>query len=374
LFSSAGLMFVASLSDLATKRFRLVGRDGEETPLIIGRDLPATTTAAATKCPAECIATEDELQDAREATPGSKRDDDRMRRQRTPLPRREPTPAILKATAAPIDEATSWLTVELKETSRLVPPQVLVVGGQVFGYSDAPIERDLDARTLSAVVPTALLREHPHVEVTALLAPERYRTSAPVEGTWLRGGERLVAFDKDDTHTVLLLYGVGLTGAAISVPQSAQLEPFMVPVKSGSPVPVDEDRLAKITVPTKDVEGREHMVLQRLGQRPVLVTLPPSTPPKKPAPTARERIVVGVDQAVFDSEGLATLSAVSVNGKSLGAKVAKDGKSVTVSGLIAAGATGSAGTVTVTFEFGETKVTAKLEVVSARVETVTGTK
>ena len=125
-----------------------------------------------------------------------------------------------------------------------------------------------------------------------------------------------------------------------------------------------------VTVKSDAVKGLKQLVLQRNQERPIFISLPTTEAPKKPEPKPRERIVVNGDAAVFDSDGLAELTGVMFDNKALAASVAKDKKSVTVSGLRAAGATTAAGTVTLDFAFSETKVAVKLEVVNARVETV----
>jgi hypothetical protein len=389
LFSTEGLTFVASLSDLATKRFRLIGRNGQETPLVIDREVFAGNSAAAEGEPSAVTAEERTRQQKyvkellEERKTGSQKDDAVVRRAAAAAPSSsppsqdelhvDPPPVITSAVAEPVDDSTSRLTVELKAPSPVKkPPQVLVIGGKVFGYSDAPIERN--GKTLSATVLTALLREHPRVEVTAVLASKEYRDSKEIGGGWIRGGEKLVPFDSVDGKKIFLLYGSELEDASITVPAGANLEVFSVVGKDGKPVNVNPGKLAKVTIDEKSLEGREQIVLQRRGTRPVLVALPPSTPPKKPAPVARERVVVNADAAVFDSDGLTIKPVVSFNGKALIAEVAKDKKSVAVTGLAAAGATARATTITLDFAFGETKVTAQLEVISARVETVTRPK
>ncbi len=73
---------------------------------------------------------------------------------------------------------------------------------------------------------------------------------------------------------------------------------------------------------------------------------------------------------MFDGDGLKDLTKVTFGGKPLAAEVAKDGKSLTVKGLVAAGVTAKAMTVSLVFWFGTTKVSAKVDIVSGKVETV----
>ena len=318
-FSQTGVRFAATLSDVATKQVALIGRDGQETPLVISRQ--ETTEKAF------------------------------------------PAPSIQRATAVPLDERTSLVEVQLAAPRDTVKPeQVLVIGGKVFGYSDAPIVRN--AQSFAAVVPTALIQANPSVQVTALFAPAAYRASRIIEGVTSRSRtERLVLLAESGGNIKLLLYGSRLSGAKILVPGGATL------TEVAGTHPDDAESFRLVTVKSDALKGLKQLVLQRNQERPIFISLPTSEAPKKPEPKPRERIVVNGDAAVFDSDGLADLTGVTVDNKALTATVATDKQSVTVSGLRAAGATTAAGTVTLDFAFGETKVPVKLEVVNARAGT-----
>lgn len=319
-FSQTGVRFAATLSDLATRHVALVGRDGQETPLVIERNATPTTPA--------------------------------------------PAPTITSATAVPLDDTTSLVEVQLDAArDKNKPDQVLVIGGKVFGYSDAPIVRN--ERSFVAVVPTALIQANPSVQVTALLAPAAYRASRIIDGVTPRSRtERLVALGEAGGDTRLLLYGSRLRSAKVLVPAGAALADV------AGTHPDDADSFRLVTVKTESLKGLKHLVLQRTRERPIFVALPTGEAPKKPEPKPRERIVVNGDAAVFDSDGLAELTGVTFKNKALTTSMANDKKSVTVSGLRAAEVTAAAGTVTLDFAFGDTKVPVKLEIVTARVETV----
>jgi hypothetical protein len=231
-FSQSGLRFAASIADLATKRVALIGRDGEEKPLVIER--MATATQAAAK------------------------------------------PVIARATVVPLDETSSLVEVQMRDDlDDLLPRQIAIIGGKVFGYADAPLVRG--KRSLTAVVATSLLQANPSVEVTALFAPAEYRASAVIEGAVPRSQtERLVVVEERATETTFLLYGSRLAGIRILVPRGAVLTP--VP---GTPAE-DSSTVGLLTVKSEDLKGKKHIVLQRPSERPVFVALPTPEPPKKP--------------------------------------------------------------------------------------------
>jgi hypothetical protein len=88
-----------------------------------------------------------------------------------------PQPKIKDIQVTTVNEANSLVKVEMKDSPSATqrPPLIMFIGGQVFGYSDAPIHRE--GNFLSAVAPDALLIAHPSVTVTALFAPSDFRDS-----------------------------------------------------------------------------------------------------------------------------------------------------------------------------------------------------
>lgn len=313
-FTHDGIKFVASINELAGRRVSLVGRDGRETPLVLATSAPSP-------------------------------------------------PRIVRAEAVPLDEANSLLTVLLANDPNDAS-LVVVLGGRVFGYADAPLKRD--GATLSASVPTAVLVASPSIKVTSLFAPESYQVSAAVEGLTSRSRlERLVLIGETADNATYLLYGSRLNNASVMLPQGAQLGAI-----GGAE---DADTLRVVTLKKADLKTQKNLVLQRTNERPVLVPIPAAdaaAAAPKPEPKARGRVVLNTDAAVFDSEGLKDLSKVVYDGRELSFEVSKDNKSVTVKGLQAAGVTTKPEIVTLEFSFGTSKVSAKLDVVNAKVEAV----
>ena len=85
----------------------------------------------------------------------------------------------------------------------------------------------------------------------------------------------------------------------------------------------------------------------------------------------QERVTVGADEAVIVGDGLGTISKVQFQKKDLTVVKSGDGKSITVTGLAAAGATTTARTVDIDLLPATGKATTiKLEVVSSKIETV----
>ena len=85
----------------------------------------------------------------------------------------------------------------------------------------------------------------------------------------------------------------------------------------------------------------------------------------------QERVTVGADEAMIIGDGLNTISKAQYQKKDLTIVKSGDGKSITIKGLAAVGATASARTVDIDLLPATGKpTTIKLDVVSSKVETV----
>jgi hypothetical protein len=316
-----GLRFVASTADLATKDVSVVARDGTEQPLQIS--------------------------------------DKMFDKNANPLLIR-PTPTVTA-----IDESNSLLQIELYPLNMPLPPSlplILVIGGKVFGYSDAPIRRE--GNTLSVVLPTSFLIANPDVIVKPLLVNPQFfvTTSVFPSGTEI---ERAVLLQQGTKVATYLLFGRKLTNIQIVGPKIA-----LKSVGTGEA----DDTLKQFEVPIATAKSLKEIILQRTGERPFAVAMPTiaTTDQTKAQPLKfQERVTVGADEAVIVGDGLSTISKVQYQKKDLTIVKSGDGKSITIKGLIAAGVTASARTVDIDLLPATGKATTiKLEVVSSKVETV----
>ena len=165
------LRFIAPINDLATKKSFLVARDGKEKELKIKSPLQPSKNVNVVKIKGEPVVTA-------------------------------------------IDESNSLLSIALEPVSTLPNlPLVLVIGGKVFGYSDAPINRHMDSGKitgLETVLPTAFLIANPEVTVKPLMSDDRLGQGFSDRATLFPPQtelERLVFLDQSSTRARYLLFG-----------------------------------------------------------------------------------------------------------------------------------------------------------------------
>jgi hypothetical protein len=320
--------FVASINDLATKQVAVVGRDGSERPLL--------------------------LDDSFKSSKGK--------------------PQILRDSVSSLDASNSLLKLELTDVSNVhkTIPLLIVIGGQAFGYSDAPIERSPiqnSATTITAIVPTALLAAHRKVIVTPLLAEDDYRAEWPLTNfDPASQSERLVLLEKGAKSFKFLLYGSRLSGASVVFPENVTLKPI------GRPQDLPTLQLLELTA--AQVKDDKQVLLQRPNERPVPVSIPSIASGDSKSSTAthspmiKERVTVGSDEAIMVGDDLDELQKVSFRGKEIHFEKQEGAKSLRLTGLKAAGVTSEAATQTLDLTLKDGKATVNLEVVSEKVETV----
>lgn len=338
-FEQDRIRFAAPIADLATKKVKIVGRDGTEEPLLL-----------------ENVCESDLKVDDRDVE----------------IKTVDQANSLVKVTIK--DEChfryqfSSWKDVKLN------PPLVLVVGNRVFGYSDAPIQRDDKSRSLIAVVPTSLLVANPKLIVKALFQRIKNEASIDITGKFgpvvsntqymLSQTERLIPLGKSEGSFKFVLYGNRLKNIKVLEPKGVK-----DPESIGSP-PVDEYTVKLVELKPEQIEGRKYLLLSREGERPFLVEIPSEANASKPGPKATERITVGADEVVIEGEGLKDLDKVTFKGKVLPITKAEDGKSVRVKGLSLNGVTAVATTQSLDLWFKDRKTPVKLEIVNNKVETV----
>lgn len=320
----AGIRFAVSLSDVATKAITVLARQGEEQALLVK------------PCDGEAC-------------------------DLTPFKLRVSTSSL-----KPLDDANSLLRIELDPFMKVAGlDPVVVVGGKVFGYSDAPVVRD--RYTISAIVPTALAVANREVTVRSLFMDDRFAAKTiivPAEET----NERLVLVSQS-ADLRYILFGRNLTDdLKVLEPSTGKVER----VGNGAPT-----NMRLIDISAADAKTHKNLVLQRPNERAFVLALPPLQPPEpKPVPKFRERIVVGADDAIVVGEGLKDFSKMVALGKEFKGgdfTVAADGKSIRITGL--SSITSIARTIDcVLMTDAGAKTPLQLEIVTSKVEMIPNPK
>jgi len=336
-FSQSAIEFVASISDLATKKVVLVARDGSEIPVRI-KHMADTE--------------------------------------------HERTPPIIdkdKISVTAVDETNSLISVPFKDKFYLhdSPPLVFTIGNRVFGYKDAPFLPD-DGTSLRAIVPTALLLANPAITVKPLFAPDVYAAQAVLPSTPFGQAERIALLEQGKDASTFLLYGSRLDQASI-------LSPAGVTLKTTP----DANSLRQFDLTSDQIKAHKQILLQRGSEHPILVALPAAdssgSQANSPQPqqvsvnatvgiqnelaqslAAQAPATVGADQATFTGANLNNLQAVTFNGKTIAMEVSADGKSVVLKGLKASQVTASAVPQVLQFVYKANMVPVKLDVVEKK--------
>jgi hypothetical protein len=328
--------FVASIADLATLKTFIISRDGTEYPLKIQR-VEGTNRFSVDRS---------------------------------------------NVTVSALDEATSLLQVPINSfvVDRDIPP-VLLIGGKVFGYSDAPIERKCTPKTsycvLSATVPTALLAASPVIQVKALmldddgLPPELHRAFRLDPEKLER--EKLVYLTHDKDSASYLLFGHDLDEIELIWPAVKDaLQPL--PQSAGR----DSPKLLKL--PLAFAETASNVILRRQapGDHPFLVTVTASPnndgsaadAGKKNVPKFQDNVLVGADEASIVGENLDDIANVLFGNQKL--KIAEQTPTlIKLTGLAAAKVSAIPKTQEITLvpKFGS-PTAIPLEIVTGKIEVI----
>jgi hypothetical protein len=271
-------------------------------------------------------------------------------------------PTITTLTATSFDDTKSIVSAVMSNEPSGPKEYYLVINDRVFGLMDAPIERNSTALTYRAIVPTSLISGPTTVKMAPLFWAESYETLPKnlvpnLEST----ADKVVILDQSGDPISFLLYGSRLSPYVIQVPTGITLKP------------VGKNPLANIgvfTIPKAQWGSVKQIMLQKaLDERPVFVAIPQPEPPPKITLTAGGRVVVGTNDVVVTGDSFDDLKSVTFN--KIPIKKVIDGKSVKLTGLVAAGVTSIAGEPELQFEFeGGKKNSLKLEVVNGKVEII----
>lgn len=322
------IQFVAPISDLATKRVALVARDGTETPLEIEHRVP-----------------------------------DPAGGMKPPIPMKPPV-IDSEVTVSTVDEVNSRVTVKLGDERSVtdLPPLVMVIGGRVYGYSDAPLERDKD--TLSAVVPTAWVVAHPDVTVKPLFAPRGFESTKKIIDDNPSGRtESLLLFQQEADKAKFILYGPRLDKLNVLYPTGVTPKP----VETGA----GGKKIYIVELSRDQLKTYKQLVMYRANERPFVLPMP-AIEFKEPAkPKTAGRVTVKDDMASIQADGLKDLVRVTFEGRDVPFRISSDGKEIKLRGLSALGITKTAGVRTLVLIYRDSVSTVSLEVVDTKVETVT---
>ena len=303
------IQFVSPIADLATKKISLVARDGNESPLLFNKDQFGSKNAL----------------------------------------------RITGYSLTPVDDANSRLTVQLTNVLPAIqqPPLVFLIGGKVFGYTDAPIRRN--GNELSVILPTAFLIANPVVSIRALFTDSSYWENAQLQLSEFTPGAqapKMALLEQATDSAKFLLYGNGVDQAEIVSPAGAKADPF------GNP---PSPSVRSVTLKKEQIKSQKQLALQMKDGLLFLVPIPSVEFADfgKPVIKAIGPVVVGTDEVIFQGEGLADLQKVVFNGIELKLRKQADGKHVWVKGLRASGATAESKAQTLDFYFksGKTPVT-----------------
>ena len=307
-----GIRFVAPIADLATKGAVLVARDGTETPLLLHTDSKDVHLT------------------------------------------------INKCTVRTVDDANSQVSVEMKEIPDFPKnlPLIMLIGGKVFGYSDAPFVQQ--GNVLSTVVPTSLLVANPQVAVRSLFTDKSY-WSAPAAINNVVGGSvtpKLAVLETGPDSARFLLYGARVgDGAKVLSPENGALDPFGKPPSA---------ELRTITLNKAQVKSQKLVIVQTADGFIFQVAVPSVELPDATKPSIKpvQPVTVGTDEAAFKGEGLNALQKVVFNGIELKLRKQADGKVIWLKGLKAAGVTGEAKQQSLDFYFKTGKQAISVDVVA----------
>lgn len=303
-----GMRFIASTSDLANKNVVIVAHDGTEVPLRFG----------SANCAGLSLG----------------------------------TPQFTT-----VDEANSRVRVLVtpsqmaKEDS---PRLVFIVGGRVFGYSDAPVKREVidtgrvDAKKekieevyLSAVMPTALLLANPELKVQALITNSCSASASLADLPVTRQKVRLVLLERSGDNVKFLAFG-DVSGLDV-------LSPTPIGWRAVDASSAASPYLLSLTV--GQATDNKYVVFKRPREEAFLIAMPELAPAQPAPPKAKDTLTVNADVAEIVGDGLKDVASIAYREQEVKFTVENEGKSLRLTGLKALGATLTAAKTTFVLKF-----------------------
>lgn len=349
LIEDEDLKFVAPISAIARWTGHVVARSGESTDLL----QPLVQAPVHQLHQTECAGIN------AESLPAT-------------LPFTCPSFSIQRVTVTPVDETSSFLTIEIATSlATLREPILVVIGGKVFGLKDAPVLRAFapGLMRINLTVPTALLMSDGKVRVFRPFWSD-------VEGSGTRcfddtyviaylqgpdiGPERLVLVSVDSSgNAMYLLYGTDLSSARLLVPQSgASLQPV---------TGLNPNHVQLLSIQKAALVSTKKIVLQKQnGLRPLVLDLPDA---KGTAPSASvdSPVIQNTDELNVTLDNAGDVTAVKLDDKVLKWKTVDD-STIRLLNLKADGVTSEQKTREITIQYkNNAKARVKFEVVAARI-------
>ncbi|HKS30620.1 MAG TPA: hypothetical protein VJS44_22530 [Pyrinomonadaceae bacterium] len=353
-FDATQIRFVAPASELAKHGAYFVLRDGRETPVLDPRD-PEDRPPLGQPCGIGPPIPQLIVNGA------------------GPL-RAAPSPRLAVEVTA-FDASSSILTANLTN----LPPEpaledyYVVVGGRVFGLSDAPVERCgllppftpgspasraatqvlacKDSKdgtaTFKVVLPSNLLLGVTQVEVKPFFWKEAYTARAPTEVFRASAtSDKAVLLEQTAAGALYLLLGNRLTSPEILSPSTASW---------ANPHNITESDTLRVFM-VSDKSAKQIVLRKGPSERPIILTLPvPAGGDSKPALTVKGSLVVGMEEVTVQGDNLDKLKRVRFNETEIRFSLSKDKKSVTLVGLAAARVTAAPQEQELEFEFEDGK-------------------
>ncbi len=280
--------------------------------------------------------------------------------------------SIQRVTVTPVDETSSFLTIEIATSlAALREPVLVVIGGKVFGLKDAPVRRELAAGLIriKVTVPTALLMSDAKIRVFRPFWSDvdgngKHCFDDTYVVAYLQGPdvspERLVLVSVDASgNAVYLLYGSDLSTAKLLVPQSGA---SLRAVTGSNP-----DRVQLLSIQKAALAGTKKIVLQKQnGLRPLVLDLPDA---KGAAPSASvdSPVIQNTDELNVTLDNAADVTAVKLDDRVLKWRPVDD-STIRLLNLKAEGVTSEQKTREITIQYNNNaKTKVKFEVVAARI-------
>lgn len=238
-------------------------------------------------------------------------------------------------------------------------PLVFLIGGKVFGYSDAPLRQKDDE--LTAVVPTSLLAANPVVAVRSLFTTDRYWRNAQIPIKEFAGGgvvPKIAVLEAGTDSARYLLYGVKFGDKPnLLSPAGGSLQPF------GDPAIPD---MKTITLSKDQVKSQKQVVIESADGFVYQISVPNVDLPDATKSTIKsvQPVTVGSSEAAFKGSDFSTLQKVVFNSVELPLRKQTDGKVIWLSGLKAAGVTAEVKKQTLDFYFKSGKQSIPIDVVA----------
>lgn len=316
------IRFMANAAEVARYRAYLVTRDGKETEIVDGR-APIPLGTLINPC--------------------------RSSEQVTPPPTITSTPSVhVTVTTSTYDSNNSVVTAVFNSRPASPPlnDYIMLIGGKVYGLSDAPVEYSKDSENkdvIRVVVPTKALLNAMAIEVKPLFWKSDYAYKTPT--SLFKAGSStekvLIYKSNSDGSTTYLIYGNRLKDAKIRTAGMTEVTSTALDAST-------EETLRLFTLNAQQSAQKEISILKSDNEPP----LPLSLPVAKPTLGVVGTVTAGANEITIQGDNLDQLvkvSCASCGGEALPFKL--NGDKINLSDMVRFKVTENAGDKDLTFEF-----------------------